>query len=77
MAMREKPAWLEPGRMRFGLRQKEWLPYALIGPALVVTTMIALYPVLTALRTSLFDMNLLRMAEAKFVGLGKLPGAAA
>lgn len=54
---------------RFHLAQKDWLPYAMIAPAVVLVSVILVYPALTAVRASLFDMNLLRMFETEFVGL--------
>lgn len=54
---------------RFRLRQKDWLPYAMIAPAVLVVLGIAIYPAFTAVQISLMEMNLLRLAQAKFVGL--------
>lgn len=55
-------------RPRF--RQQDWLPYALIGPAVALVATLAIYPALTAIQVSTFEMNLLRLAEIRFVGLG-------
>ncbi len=57
-------------RRRVGLRQQDWLPYALIAPAVLLVSVIVLYPAFTALRVSLFDLSLLRPLETKFIGLG-------
>jgi multiple sugar transport system permease protein len=53
-----------------GIRQKDWLPYALIAPAVLLVSAIVIYPAFTALRVSFFDLNLLRPSETKFIGLG-------
>jgi multiple sugar transport system permease protein len=52
------------------LRQQDWLPYAMIAPALVLVAAVALYPAVSAIQVSLQDMNLLRLAQARYVGLG-------
>ncbi len=57
------------GRWGVSLQQKQWLPYAMIAPGLVLVALIAVYPALSALRISTYEMNLLRMFESKFVGL--------
>jgi multiple sugar transport system permease protein len=57
------------GGRHVGIRQKDWLPYALIAPAVLLVSAIVIYPAYTAVRVSLFDMNLLRLSEAKFIGL--------
>lgn len=53
----------------FPLKQKDWLPYAFVLPAVLVMSLISIYPAFTALRVSLFDMNLLRLNAAEFIGL--------
>lgn len=55
------------GRPR--LRQIDWLPYALIAPALLVMALITIYPAFYAGRISLLDLNLLRVAQATWVGI--------
>jgi multiple sugar transport system permease protein len=54
---------------RPGMKQKDWLPYALLGPAVVLVLVIAIYPFIDAIRVSFYDMNLLRMFESKFIGI--------
>jgi multiple sugar transport system permease protein len=48
----------------------------MIAPAVVLVAAIAIYPAVSAVQVSLQDMNLLRLTQARFVGLGnfmKLP----
>ncbi len=46
-------------RRRMRIRQQDWLPYALIAPAVLLLSVIIIYPAFTALRVSLFDLHLL------------------
>ena len=62
---RSLAVWSRLGSFR--IKQKDWMPYALVGPALLVVLGIAVYPALTALRVSMYEMNLLRLSEAEFV----------
>ena len=55
---------------RFRLRQKDWLPYALVAPAVLLVLFLVIYPAITAVQTSLFDMNLLRLFDKEFIGVG-------
>lgn len=44
-------------------------PFLLLGPALLLMALIVAYPLLQALRLSLFSISFLKPAAAKFVGL--------
>src|SRR5438874_2047574 len=51
------------------------LPYALVGPALVLVLAVTVYPALYAVQISLTNANLLRLATMKFVGLANYVNA--
>jgi len=50
-------------------RRVPLLPYLLVGPAVVLMIVIALYPTYYAIHLSLYDANLARFNRARFVGL--------
>lgn len=50
-------------------RRPEWTPYLLIAPATLVIVGTVLYPLFYSLYISLTDANLLRYAQADYVGL--------
>ncbi len=50
-------------------RSRSVLPYALLAPAVLVLVVFILYPVAYSVYLSLTDANLLRLAQAQFIGL--------
>lgn len=50
-------------------RLKFWLPYLLVLPAFVAIAVVIIYPMLYSIYLSLTDANLLRLAQARFIGL--------
>ena len=52
------------------IKGKDVWPYALIAPAVLLVSGVAIYPALMALWVSLWNMNFLRLHEATFAGLG-------
>ena len=48
----------------------DWMPYALIGPVVVLLAAISVYPSLYAIWLAMTDASLLRLARAEFIGFG-------
>jgi multiple sugar transport system permease protein len=59
----------EPAALRRRRRRVDWLPYAFIAPIILLLLAISFYPSLYALRLSMTDATLLRLAQASFIGL--------
>ncbi len=60
------------GRSAGRRRRIDLLPYAFIAPISLLLLAISLYPSLYAVRLALTNASLLRLAQAKFIGLQNL-----
>ncbi len=54
---------------RRSYKKERFIPFLLLGPALLMMLLIVAYPLFQALKLSLFDASLLRPDRAKFIGL--------
>jgi multiple sugar transport system permease protein len=59
-----------PGRRRSRSVRRRLEPYLYLAPALIVVGLVVVYPLFYTFGLSLFDVNLLQPARARFVGAG-------
>src|SRR5229473_3362789 len=57
-------------RGRHGHLRRRAEPYLYLLPTAVVVAAVVIYPLIYTVGLSLFDVNLLQLARARFVGLG-------
>jgi len=72
MSIQEKSAGVTPGKERRGsLRSRvDLFPYVLILPALLVISFVIFYPIVEAIRTSLYSITIAASTQGeKFIGL--------
>jgi multiple sugar transport system permease protein len=50
--------------------RRNWLPYALVAPVVLLLLAISVYPAFYAVWLAMTDASLLRLARAQFIGLG-------
>jgi multiple sugar transport system permease protein len=51
-------------------RRRNWLPYALVAPVVLLLLAISVYPSFYAVWLAMTDASLLRLARAQFIGFG-------